>query len=192
MRALPALIRLAASFYFTNAFDSSSEGIDIVATLPFEWGNGQVTNFTASMNYNESSVESDASAFLGVEEVFDFENQAPNFRGVFTAAHDITNKASVIGRMSYYGESEDSDDSGNTFTGFQTFDPVTFVDLEGVYRFTDMLSVSAGGRNIFDEYPDEIDRSVNDNDYCCGRVYASTSFVPWQGRYYFLSLTADF
>ena len=179
-------------FYFTNAFDSSSEGVDIVATLPVDWDNGQITTFTASMNYNKSSVKSDASAFLGVEEVFDFENQAPNVRGVFTAAHQINAKASVTGRLSYYGESEDSDDSGSTFTGFQTFDPVSFVDLEGSYQFTDMLSLTAGGRNIFDEYPDEIDRTVNDNDYCCGRVYASGSFVPWQGRYYFLSLRADF
>jgi iron complex outermembrane receptor protein len=179
-------------FYFTNAFDSSSEGVDIVATLPVDWDNGQVTTFTASMNYNESSVESDASAFLGVEEIFDFENQAPNFRGVFTAAHQINSKASITGRLSYYGESEDSDDSGDTFTGFQTFDPVLFFDLEGTYQFTDMLSLSGGGRNVFDEYPVEIDRTVNDNDYCCGRQYASTSFVPWQGRYYFVSLRADF
>ena len=52
--------------------------------------------------------------------------------------------------------------------------------------------VSVGGRNIFDEFPDEIDRTVNDNDYCCGRVYASGSIVPWQGGYWYLRFNADF
>jgi iron complex outermembrane receptor protein len=179
-------------FYFTNAFDSSSQGVDLVATMPVEWGNNQSTQLTASMNYNKSSVESDASAFLGVEEVYDFENQAPNFRGIFTAAHNFNESFSMVARASYFGESDDSDDSGSTFTGFQTFDSVVFFDLEGTYQFTEVLSVTAGGRNLFDAYPDQIDRSVNDNDYCCGRLYSSGSFVPWQGSYYFMALNARF
>lgn len=98
----------------------------------------------------------------------------------------------MLARASYFGESEDYDDGGSTFTGFQTFDSVVFFDLEGTYQFTEVLSVTAGGPNLFDAYPDQIDRSVNDNDYCCGRLYSSASFVPWLGSYYFMTLNARF
>ncbi len=179
-------------FYFTNAFDSETTGVDVVATAPIAWDNGMSTTLTASVNYNKSSIESDASAFLGVEEIYDFENASPEFRGVFTAVHDFSPAFTMMARASWYGESTDSDDSGSTFTGFQTYGSTVFVDLEGTFRFNDNYSLSAGGRNIFDEYPDQVDRVASDNDYCCGRLYQSGSYAPWQGGYYFVRLNADF
>ena len=189
---VPGANTIGGVFYFANAFDSKTSGVDIVATMPLDWSNGMSTSLTASVNYNKSTIESDASAFLGVEEQFDFENQAPNWRGVFTAVHDFSPAFSLMARASYFGESTDSDDSGSTFTGFQDYGSVIFVDLEGSYRINDTYSLSAGGRNIFDEYPDQVDRTVNDNDYCCGRLYQSGSVAPWQGGYYFVRLNADF
>lgn len=179
-------------FYFTNAFDSKTTGVDAVATMPIGWNNGMSTSLTASINYNKSTIESDASAFLGVEEQYDFENASPKWRGVFTAVHDFTPAFSMMARASYYGDSTDSDDSGSTFTGFQEYGATVFFDLEGSYRFNEIYSLSAGGRNIFDEYPDQVDRVASDNDYCCGRLYQSGSYAPWQGGYYFLRLNADF
>jgi iron complex outermembrane receptor protein len=171
-------------FYFTNAFDSKTQGVDVVATYPLEWSNGSATSLTASLNYNKSELASDASAFLNDEEQFDFENLDPNWRAVVSALHQIGD-FSVMGRLSYYGEFEDSQNG----TTSQTFDATYFVDLEASYQFTHSLSATIGGRNIFDEYPDKIDRSIG--DYCCGRDYASSSVVPWQGGYYFLRLNFD-
>jgi iron complex outermembrane receptor protein len=73
----------------------------------------------------------------------------------------------------------------------QKFDAITFFDLEGSYRINEYLRVAIGGRNLFDEYPDEIDRAVNGNDYCCGREFASPSVVDWQGGYYYLRVNAS-
>ncbi|HSG89077.1 MAG TPA: TonB-dependent receptor [Pseudomonadales bacterium] len=174
-------------FYFTNAFDSRTEGVDIVATYPLTTDLG-MTNFTASMNYNKSSLESDASAFLNAEEQYDFENSTPEWRGVFTAAHAFNNRFSTTARLSWYGEFSDAN-SGTTF--IQDYEDTYFVDLEGSYQVTDAIRVTLGGRNIFDEYPDKVDRVASNNDYCCGRVYNSGSIVPWQGGYYFLRLNAD-
>ena len=45
----------------------------------------------------------------------------------------------------------------------------------------DSYTVTAGGMNIFDEYPDKDEIS----DYCCGRIYPSASGISWQGgRWY--------
>ncbi len=175
-------------FYFTNAFDSETQGVDLVATYPIasDWGN---TLLTASVNYNKSELASDASAFLNAEDQFDFENRDPNWRGVFAVSHSFE-AFSVNARVSYFGESEDADIS--PAGSVQTYDATTFVDLEASYAINDNLSVTIGGRNIFDEFPDEADRRVNGNDYCCGRVYGSTTIVPWQGGYYFARLDAQF
>jgi len=179
-------------FYFTNAFDTETTGMDIVATMPVEWDNGMNTNLTASVNYNTENIQGDASAFFNIEDVYDFENAQPNWRGVFTANHDFNNALSMMVRASYYGEETNSDQGGGRFTGFQTFKPVVFWDLEGTYRINENFALSLGGRNIFDEYPDELDKVATDNDQCCGRVYSSGTFVPWQGGYYYARLRAEF
>jgi iron complex outermembrane receptor protein len=176
-------------FYFTNAFDSNTTGVDVVASYPLEWGNGQETALSLAFNYNKSSLESDASAFLNEEDRFDFENQDPTIRWNLTANHNVGD-LSLMARARYYGESDNSNSSGNLVV--QTFDPTLFVDLEASYRFMDNWLVSVGGRNIFDTFPDETDKVASNNDFCCGRDFASSGIVPWQGGYYYGRVALSF
>ncbi len=175
-------------YYFTNAFDSSTSGVDIVASYPFEWGNGTETNVQFAANYNKSKLESDASAFLNPEDQYDFENRDPNVRWNLTATH-LMGDFSVMGRARYYGESDNANNN-TTPLSIQTYDPVYFFDLEANYQINDNWRVTVGGRNIFDDYPDKASKVLN--DFCCGRVYDSGSVVPWQGGYYFGRLTVGF
>ena len=84
-------------FYFTNGFNTSTQGMDIVATTPIEWGEMGTTILTASFNYTKNSFDTDASAYLNDEARYDFENFDPNWRGVITARHEL-NQLSLIGR----------------------------------------------------------------------------------------------
>ena len=177
-------------FYFTNAFDSSTQGADIVASYPFEWGNGQETNVQLAMNYTKNSLESDASAYLNDEDQYDFENADPNIRWNLTATHSAGD-LSVMGRARYYGESDNSQWSSGSLVGIQNFGATMFFDLEANYQINDNWRVTVGGRNIFDEYPDELD-AIGRQDQCCGRVYSSGSLVPWQGGYYFGRVSVNF
>lgn len=178
--------------WITNAFDTTTTGFDLVATYPLDWSNGQSTTLSAAWNWNDFKVEGDASEFLDNEDFFDFENTLPNNRGVFTAVHTVEN-LTITGRASYYGEYENSQEefNGGPLIGAQKFDPVWFFDLEGAYQINRNFRVTLGGRNIFDEFPDEL-AGVGLADQCCGRVYDSGSVVPWQGGYYYLRLNADF
>ena len=175
-------------FYFTNAFDSKTQGVDVVATYPLQWSDTSSTDITLSLNYNKSELDSDASAFLNGEDQADFEERDPRWRSVLTAVHRIGD-FSLFGRVRYFGDSEDADSS--PAGSVQDFDAVTFVDLEAAYQLNDNWRVAVGGRNIFDEFPDTTDRAVNGNDYCCGRTFASTSVVDWQGGYYYLRVMAE-
>lgn len=173
-------------FYFANAFDTVTEGVDIVATYPLEWSDGSSTDLTASLNYNTTEFDSDPSEFLNEEDQFDFENFSPEWRGVFTARHSFGD-LSLMARANYYGSYKNSNSSSDGLV-VQEFDPVVMVDVEGSYQFSDMYSVAIGGRNIFDEYPEEDEL----NDYCCGATYPTDTTVSWQGSFYYLRLKAEF
>ncbi|MBN1236869.1 MAG: TonB-dependent receptor [Gammaproteobacteria bacterium] len=172
-------------FYFTNAFDTTTSGVDVVATFPRNWSNGSTTLLTASLNWNETEFDSDPSGFLNAEDQYDFENDDPSWRGIFTARHDF-GKMTLIGRASYYGSYSNSN-AGTPLT-IQEFDPIVLFDLEAGYHVNDALSVVLGGRNLFDEYPEK--DAIG--DYCCGRLYSSGTAVNWEGRFYYLRLNASF
>ena len=181
-------------FYFTNAFDSNTKGVDVVASYPLEWDNGQSTSLQWAFNWNESKLTSDASDFLNEEAQFDFENYDPNIRWNFTAMHDFTEQFSMMARVRYFGESHNSDRNSDFLPALfiQQHSAATFVDLEAAYRFNDNWRVTVGGRNIFDDYPDREDRIASDNDNCCGRTYRSGGILPWQGGYYYARIDMDF
>ena len=168
--------------YFQNAYDSKTQGVDIVASMPFDIGGGATLQF--AMNYNENSLESDASDFLNIEDQLDFENADPNLRWNASWFQTLGN-FSIMGRVRYFGESTNYDQSGGVIVGQQDFGATFFVDLEGSYQLGENWTFSVGAFNLLDEYPDQLDRVASDNDQCCGRTYSSGSVVPWQGGYYY-------
>ena len=176
-------------FFFQNAFDTVTEGLDVVATYKMESKYGS-TILTGSVNYNKTEFDSDASEFLDPEDRFDFENSTPEMRGVFSVTHSY-DVWSAVARLSYYGEYENagSDDGENVnLDSIQTFGDEFMFDIEGSYLINENLTLSVGIRNLFDNYPDV---STN-GDACCGQVYDSGSIVDWQGGYYYTRLAARF
>ena len=174
-------------FYFTNAFDTKTQRVDIVATYAMDWDNGQSTSFTGSINYNDTDFDSDVDSLFNAESQYDFVNGLPNWRGVFTVTHDIGD-LTLLGRANYYGSYENAGNS--TLANIQEFDPEILIDLEGTYNVDDNVAVTFGLRNAFDEYPDLGDDAVGET--CCGRLYRSDSVVDWQGGYYYGKLTVKF
>ena len=176
--------------FFQNAFDTVTEGVDVVATYMFDWDDAGSTSVTGSLNYNTTEFDGAVDGTLfNAENRYDFENDTPKLRGVLTVMHSI-GAFDILGRANYYGEYSNSD-SGGASGNIQEFDPVVQFDLEGTWRIDDTYSLSLGARNIFDEYPDVADyATIGDN--CCGRVYRSDSVVDWQGGFYYARMAAEF
>ncbi|WP_066769390.1 TonB-dependent receptor plug domain-containing protein [Croceicoccus mobilis] len=171
-------------FYFTNAFDTITKGVDIVGSYKTTWSAG-TTTFTAAMNYNETSFDGPVDDLFNDEDQYDFENFDPKWKGVFTIAHDA-GPLGIVARANYFGKSTNSDGS-NAPLVYQTYGSEWMFDLEGSYDFGDMFTLSVGARNLFDNYPDKADF-----EYCCGRVYNSGSTVDWMGGYYYAKIRASF
>jgi iron complex outermembrane receptor protein len=179
---VPGANSIGGVFYFANGFDTTTKGMDIVATYPLT----ENTNVVASINYNDTEFDSDPSAYLNVEDQFDFENLLSDWRSNFTVTHSLNNNIRLLARASYYGEWENS--NRNPWPNIQKNDVPWFVDLEASYQLNDNWRFTVGGRNVGDEYPskDAI------GDYCCGRDYASGSYVDWQGAYYYGRVSVNF
>lgn len=166
--------------FFASAFDTKTEGVDVVATTPIDWGDAGVTTLTASMNYNKSSLDrptSQVSEFLNAEEQFDFENFAPNYRGITAAEHEY-DRFSMLVRLNCFGDYENSNSSAT-----QRLDGAWYTDIEGRYRINDNIPLSVGARNLFDQFPDEDE---------LGDLYGRNTRLDWQGALYYGRLNIDF
>jgi len=173
-------------FYFANAFDTITEGVDIVGTYTMPWSSGATTSFTGSVNYNTTEFDGSVADLFNAEDQFDFVNMDPEWRGVFTLRHEA-GPLGLLARASYYGSYENSNGS-STITAIQEFDPKILIDLEASYKFKDAYRIAVGARNAFDEYPDP----GTIGETCCGRIYRSDSVVDWQGGYYYVKGSVEF
>ena len=174
-------------FYFTNAFDTKTQGFDAVLTYSMDWAGGASTMFSGSFNWNETTLEGEVSQFFNNEAQFDFENGDPEWRSVLTAVHE-TGPVTLLARANIYGPHENSNGGSGPVDRIQEFDTEVLIDLEASFRATDNVTLSVGARNIFDEYPAE----GNNGETCCGRIYRSDSIVDWQGGYYYAKAVANF
>ena len=163
--------------WFTNAYDVGVSGVDAVVTLPIDSDLG-TTDITLTYGYNKFEFNSSPDGFLNAEAQHDIANFDPNTRFILQANHKIDN-IGVNLRGSYWGEGSNRASSSDD-SAIQTFGSIFMTDLSLSY-FGDGYTISAGGMNIFDEYPDKDSIS----DYCCGRIYPSASGISWQGgRWY--------
>ncbi|MDG2336994.1 MAG: TonB-dependent receptor [Gammaproteobacteria bacterium] len=175
--------------YFGNAFDTTTKGVDVVATAPFNWGSGGVTNLSIAMNYTKNDFDSpvsQVSTFLTGEEQADFVNLRPKFRGIATARHEV-DRLAVIGRLSYYGDYEKATTGGKLH---QEFGGVLYTDLELQYQLNDTVGLSGGARNLLDEYPDV--GKTETSFVCCGNLYGFQNNLDWQGRYFYARASMSF
>lgn len=160
--------------FFTNDFDTETDGFDIVATYPVDWSNGS-TQFSLAYNQTETEV-SDSGVTVDAARIRQIEEGLPETRYNVAANHIVGNWR-VLARVSYYDDWWDSED-GNEYDGKY------LVDAEVAYDFNENITVTLGGQNIFDETPD-------DNPGAAGGVgnrYSQFSPFGFNGAYYYVRL----
>ncbi|ANO50469.1 TonB-dependent receptor plug domain-containing protein [Woeseia oceani] len=113
---VPGAAESSAVSFFTNNFDTTTQGIDIVATWLTDFGRAGTGNFTAAWNWTDTQVdriEDDISR----NTVVNLENALPDQRGIFTYNHSVGDFGLML-RASYYGERKNGGNNGDPlFTG---------------------------------------------------------------------------
>ncbi|MCY4611053.1 MAG: TonB-dependent receptor [Gammaproteobacteria bacterium] len=180
-RDVPAIDSVAQVRYFANDFDTTTDGIDIVATYPMEVFGGS-TQVTFAGNYNRTTVDEYNPNTISPRTKQQIEEGRPKIRWSLTADHE-GGPWRVLGRVRYYGTHIDY----HALALFQKADARFLTDLEVSYSLTDHFDVAVGAENLLDEEP-----SKNKYSTILGAEYPSSIPFDYNGGFYYLRAVASF
>ena len=185
---VPNVDGLSQVSFFTNDFDTTTQGIDFVMNYSMELLNGDA-DFAFIYNWNETTVDK-FSEITGDFKVSRLENDLPNQRATFTWNQNWQD-FSLFSRVNYFGEYQgvhvDYDATVNQG------DAAFTLDLELSYKINDSFKIALGGQNILDQQATEINFTPEGAKACggCannefGGVYYETSPFGFNGGFYYL------
>ncbi len=180
--------------FFTNDFDTTTSGVDLIANYGMELLDGDAS-FSLAYNYNKTKVDS-FSVITGDFKVSRLENDLPNHRATLTWSQSWDEMSFLI-RGNYYGEYQgvhvDYVDTVNTGESAITF------DAEFSYFASDDIVLSVGAQNLFDQEATKINFTDEGAASCGGCVnnqwggkYYETSPFGFNGGFYYVKATYNF
>jgi iron complex outermembrane receptor protein len=159
IRAILDPFRVGQVQFFTNAIDTKTEGLDVVGLYDVDLGGGSVLSLDAALGFNKTEVKNrkSSSAILPPEVLFDraqvtlVEEGQPRRHYVLGGTYH-RNAWNANLRFNYFGSV-----AGEGFTGVkQTWGGKWLTDASlTAPLMKDKLSLTVGGLNIFDVYPDK-------------------------------------
>ena len=149
--------------YFTNGFDTRTNGVDAVATYRTELLNGPL-NLSLAYSYNKSKVTDSVPNTISSAQVVNISHLSPNHRLNFSAGWQIGG-FSINGRTNFYSYWRNETDypyvSPASATApipilGQKFGSKVTNDLDVSYTFAEHFTLTLGAYNIFNVHPDKI------------------------------------
>ena len=183
-QGVPDAVSFSQVRFYTNDFDTVTQGLDVVATMPVDMLDG-VTDLSLAANWTDTSVEERNPDVIDDKRVKQLEENQPNYRWTFTANH-ANGPWNFLARVRYYGSYFEftTDDASAPLDADDNF----LVDLEASYTFgSSDIVVVLGAENVFDEYPSEV---LGGN--VAGLRYSDTSPYGFNGGYYYLRTLWNF
>ena len=140
---VPYVRNLANFRYFTNDFETTTRGVDIVLTVPV--GSGDLV---VAYNFTDTEVTDHNPETLSAGRIKELQESLPRNRGSATLTQPINDALSALGRLSYYSAWWDDDDQ-------HKYGSKVVLDLEASYSLGNGLMASVGGQNALNTYSDE-------------------------------------
>jgi iron complex outermembrane recepter protein len=185
--------------FFTNAIDTETTGLDVVASYVTNVLGGSLF-LSAAYNYSETSIESVAplptqlaalnvgAQLIGPEERNTVVSASPKDKLILTG-NWTSGPISLLARVTRYGEATRVFNFGGGFEPEQAFGGKTQLDLEGEWKINDAVAVAVGGANVLDEYPDLSDDLLN---YFGSLPYDFVSPIGFNGAYWYGRVKVSF
>ena len=192
---------------FTNAIDTRTQGIDVIADYTTDLGEGSL-KATLGANFTDTDVtnvdipetlQADPEAFFDREERGRFEDAIPQSKVSLLLDYRLNRFVANVFFVRFgevYARTQDIatdaegneilDSNGNPVFVDQRFAPKVITNASIGYNITDNINLTLGASNLFDVYPDE-----NREEFRSGErfVYSrrATQF-GFNGGYYFARL----
>jgi iron complex outermembrane receptor protein len=183
--------------YFTNDFDTTTQGIDLVINyetfllnvpsrlmLTYNWTDTQVDRVTLYPTINALG-QSVLQSNLTSQRVKMIEDNLPAHRVSVSIIQTFKELTSNL-RVNYY--SEIYEDHLDAAAGLDIYagDELT-LDIDFAYRIKSDLTLSAGAKNVFNNSPDKNPFSLE-----AGALYPATSPIGINGGFYYVRLAYNF
>ncbi|KGF78755.1 TonB-dependent receptor [Massilia sp. JS1662] len=182
--------------FFINGVDTKTEGVDIVASMPWNAGAAGRFDFTLAGNFNRTEVTkvpttAQLAALNPAPVLFDRVNVLTLEKGqpknkITASANWKLNQWGVTARATRYG---DVLSPGTTEAFDFTLKARTIVDLEARYAFTRQMSLAIGADNLFDQYSETLPPALNTTSNT-----PFSNYTPFgnNGRYVYARATYSF
>jgi iron complex outermembrane receptor protein len=186
---VPNVDSIAQVSFFTNDFDTTTQGVDVVANYSMDLFGGYST-FAFAYNWNDTEVDK-FSAITGDFKVKRLEKDLPNHRATLTWTQQWEDFTGFV-RYNYFGEYQGVHVDYDA-TAIMADPSVTF-DAEVTYFATENISLTLGANNIFDQEPEKLDfqraTGIPNNNW--GGKYYETSPYGINGGFYYVKATYTF
>lgn len=183
------LTQIAGVQFPTNALDTRTNGVDVVANYRMLAGSGAL-DFVLSANFTTNKVtrvdplprilqgtNTIYTSALDPVTINAIEKARPNRRSTFTTNYSL-GRLHVMGRVQDFGSFVDG-----SLDGLETFGGKVLFDGELGYRF-DQMNLSVGARNLFNTFPDKQTIAANTNNGTF--IYPAASPFGFGGRFVYV------
>ena len=185
--------------FFTNDFDTTSRGLDVVLTMPLPTEGGD-TNVIIAANRNDTNVDTalcdgirlvsergdNCTDLIDGLRVSQLKSALPTNR-VSASIDHVRGDWRFLGRFTRYGEFYGA--PANVADWSATYEPRWFLDAEAAYSVNEALTVVVGAQNLLDEYPQKTTQAAQDG---VGMLYPENSPYGFNGGFYYLRASWDF
>ena len=196
---------ISSVVFFTNDFDTTTRGLDIVLTMPLEVGSG-ATDLTVAINRNDTEVDtplcaagmnpdvSSCTDLIDRLRVKQIENALPTNR-ISASLNHAAGQWRFLGRVTRYGEFYGAPANQSLLSSppgapwDSDYESRWLVDAEVAYSFSDKFTAVLGVQNLLDEYPQTTSQGAQDG---VGMLYPENSPYGFNGGFYYLRAAWDF
>jgi len=155
----PELLLGGKVTFFANDFDTTTQGVDVVANYSMELMGGD-TKFSLAYNYNSTEVDNPGKFTTGFK-VRRLEEGIPEHRATLTMAQSWED-VSMFVRANYFGEwfatHADEPDEFSSYGWSETVGSSYTLDAEVSYFVNESWTLSIGANNILDEEAQELQK----------------------------------
>ena len=160
--------------FFTNDFETRTQGIDLVATVtPVSLGGA--TTFGFLFNHTDTEVTEFNPGVLDAVRLRQLQEAIPGTRWNVSVQHDL-GRWRLLGRLNYYGDWYDSRDV-RVYNGDYIF------DLHATRSIGESVTLTLGAQNVFDNQPED-----NPNATAVGNRYSPYTPFNYNGAFVYFRI----
>lgn len=190
--------------FFTNQVNTQTRGIDFVTSFRQTLRRSSALTASLAFTVNKTTIvgtkgtpaqlqAGTTAPILLIDTVSRalIETSQPRTKVLLSLGYQLS-KLTVTLRSTYFGPVTAWEKPANLPHRVQTFGGKNIVDLSAVYAFSRMFTLTVGGNNLFNVYPDKV--FANYASYSNGQVpyTRNANQFGFNGTYYYGNLTVNF